>query len=188
MEISEKLDIFYQAAIDAANGQSAVMLDKYREQYEGNLAEYRRMKEEQQQTRGRIAQEGVRKEVNRVLSEELVRLKKEYHKIQDEKKTELFALVEQKLSEYRASEAYLGLLEGKVNEALKFANGAEMQIYIDPADAQVKETLEARCGCEILVSAYAFGGGMRAVIPSKHVLMDESFDSKLEAEREKFSF
>ena len=29
---------------------------------------------------------------------------------------------------------------------------------------------------------------MRAVIPAKHVLMDESFDSKLAAEREKFSF
>ncbi len=188
MEINEKLDIFYQAAIDAANGQSADILDQYRVQYEDSLAEYRKNKQEQQQTRERIAQEQVRKEVNRALSEELVLLKKEYHKTQEAKKVELFALVEQKLADYRGSEAYVELLKRKVSEALAFANGAELRVYIDPADAHLKQELEALCGCEILISAYAFGGGMRAVIPSKNVLMDESFDSKLSAERERFSF
>ncbi len=188
MEINEKLDIFYQAAIDAANGQSADILDQYRVQYEDSLAEYRKNKQEQQQTRERIAQEQVRKEVNRALSEELVLLKKEYHKTQEAKKVELFTLVEQKLADYRGSEAYVELLKRKVSEALAFANGAELRVYIDPADAHLKQELEALCGCEILISAYAFGGGMRAVIPSKNVLMDESFDSKLSAERERFSF
>lgn len=188
MEINEKLDIFYRAAIDAANEQSTAMLDQYRAGYEEKLATYRQEKQKEQQTRERIAQERVRKEVNRALSEETVLLKKEFHKAQEEKKEELFALVEQKLADYRSTEAYGTLLEQKTTQAIRFANGEELRIYIDPADAHLQQELEKECGCQILVSAYPFGGGIRAVIPAKNVLIDESFDSKLAAEREKFSF
>lgn len=188
MEINEKLDIFYRAAIDAANEQSVAMLDKYRTRYEANIAAYRQEKQKEQQTRERIAQERVRKKVNRALSEETVLLKKEYHKVQEAKKEELFALVEQKIADYRSTEAYGALLEQKIAKAIRFANGEELRVYIDPADAQLQQELEKKCGCTILVSAYPFGGGIRAVIPAKNVLIDESFDSKLAAEREQFSF
>ncbi len=188
MEINEKLDIFYRAAIDAANEQSAAMLDKYRARYEENLAEYQQGKQKEQQTRERIAQERVRKKVNRALSEEMVQLKKEYHEAQEEKKEELFALVEQKIADYRTTEAYVALLEQKIAQAVRFANGDELRVYIDPADAHIEQELEKKCGCRILVSAYPFGGGIRAVIPAKNVLIDESFDSKLATEREQFSF
>lgn len=188
MEINEKLDIFYRAAIGAANEQSTAMLEKYRARYEANLAEYRQEKQKEQQTRERIAQERVRKEVNRTLSEEMVQLKKEYHKAQEEKKAELFALVEQKIADYRTTEAYGALLEQKIAQAVNFANGEELRVYIDPADVRFEQELTEKCGCRILVSAYSFGGGMRAVIPTKNVLIDESFDSKLVAEREQFSF
>lgn len=188
MEINEKLDIFYQAAIEAANGQSAAMLDEYRIRYEEDLADYRKTKQEQQRSRERIAQERVRKEANRALSEEMVKLKKEYHRTQEEKKRELFILVEQKLAEYRRSKEYPEWLKRKVKAALELAKGAELRVYIDPEDANLKQELENASGNEILVSAYAFGGGIRAVIPSKHILLDESFDSKLAEEKERFSF
>lgn len=188
MEINEKLDIFYRAAIDAANEQSAAMLDKYRARYEKNLAEYQQEKQKEQQTRERIAQERVRKEVNRALSEEMLQLKKEYHKAQEERKEELFVLVEQKITDYRATDAYEVLLEQKIARAVQFANGEDMRVYIDPADARLEQELTEKCGCKISLSAYSFGGGIRAVIPAKNVLIDESFDSKLAAEREQFSF
>lgn len=188
MEISEKLDIFYRAAIGAANEQSRVMLDKYQTRYKEKLAEYQRAKQREQQTRERIAQERVRKEVNRTLSEEMTLLKKEYHKAQEIKKEELFALVEQRLIAYRATAAYEKLLEQKLLYALNFADGDELRIYIDPADIKLKRVLEEKCGCKLLVSAYPFGGGIRAAIPAKNVLIDESFDSKLAAERASFSF
>lgn len=188
MEINEKLDIFYRAAIDAANEQSSALLNKYRARYEKKLADYQQEKEKEKQTRERIAQEQVRKEVNRALSEELLELKKEYHKKQEEKKEELFALVEQKLIQYRKTEKYELLLKEKISRAISFANGEEMRVYIDPADEHLKQKLEEKCGCDISVSAYSFGGGIRAVIPTKNVLIDESFDSKLAAEKEQYSF
>lgn len=188
MEIKEKLDGFYRAAIGAANEQSAAILEKSRLNYEERIGEYRQAKEREQQTRERIAGERVRKEINRTLSEEMVLLKKEYHKVQEEKKEELFALAEEKLAAYRATEAYRELLAGQIREAVRFAGTDELRIYIDPADAQFKEELARGCSCEVLVSAYSFGGGMRAVIPSKNVLIDESFDGRLAEEKEKFSF
>lgn len=188
MEISEKLDIFYRAAIDAANEQSTAMLEKYRLGYEENLSEYRQEKQREQATRERIVQERVRKEVNRALSEELVSLKKQYHKAQEARKEALFALVEEKLAAYRGTEEYEELLERKITDALQLARGRKLRIYMDPADADLKERLEARCGCALLVSAYAFGGGIRAVIPERNMLIDESFDSRLAREREQFSF
>ena len=38
------------------------------------------------------------------------------------------------------------------------------------------------------ISEYSFDGGIRAVIPSKHILIDSSFKTKLEEARHEFKF
>lgn len=184
MEINEKLDIFYRSAIEAANGQSEVILQEYKTAYQDNLAEYERIKQAEQQTGERIAQEKVRKEINRAVSGEIVQLKKEFHRKQEEKKAELFALVEEKLAAYRKSDAYPAFLKRKVREALTLAAGMEVVVYLDPEDAPFAKELEAEGGCRVSVSESSFGGGIRAVIPAKNVLMDESFSRKLEEEKQ----
>ena len=136
----------------------------------------------------RIAQEQVRKEINRNTSEELLRLKKESHAKREERKEELFVLVEEKLAAFRKSDAYERLLQKKIARAREFAAGEKLTIYIDPEDGMLRGRLEQAAGCEVTISDQAFGGGIRAVIPKKHMLMDDSFDSRLTEEREKFSF
>lgn len=203
MEINEKLDIFYRAAIDAANEQSKSMLGDYKAVYEEALTEYRNQKEAAWKTRERIAQERVRKEVNRAVSEELLQIKKEYHDKQEVHKEELFTRVAEKLAEYRNSEEYIALILHKVKEAQAFAGKEAFTVYLDPKDAGLKDKVVAEVNghntdgqnadgqnavCQIEMSDTSFGGGIRVVIPGKHVLMDESFDSKLLEEKEKFSF
>lgn len=188
MEINEKLDIFYRSAIEAANGQSEMILQEYQTAYQDNLAEYERIRQAEQQTGERIAQERVRKEVNRAVSGEIVRLKKEYHGKREEKKEELFALVEEKLAAYRKSDAYPAYLKRKINEAAAFAEGKEVVVYLDPEDAGIAGFLAKETGCSVSISETSFGGGIRAIIPKKNVLMDESFSCKLTEEKEKFSF
>lgn len=198
MEINEKLDIFYRAAIDAANEQSESMLGSYKAVYEEALTEYRSQKEAAWKTRERIAQERVRKEVNRSISEELLQVKREYHDKQEVHKEELFARVVEKLAEYRSSKEYADLISRKVKEAQEFAGDEVFTVYLDPKDEGLKAVLEAQVNaknaagqkveCQIEVSDTSFGGGIRVVIPGKHVLMDESFDRKLMEEKEKFSF
>ena len=41
---------------------------------------------------------------------------------------------------------------------------------------------------EIKISEYSFNGGIRAVIPDKHILIDNSFQTKLEEARHAFKF
>lgn len=188
MEISEKLGTFSQAAIEAASEQSAAMLQEYEARHAASIAEYERQKQQEQQTRERIAQEQVRKEINRSTSEELLRLKKEHHARQEQRKQELFALVEEKLAAYRKSDVYESLLQKKIAKARELAAGEPFTVYIDPEDIAFKERLEQAEDCELTVSGNSFGGGIRAVIPAKHMLMDDSFDSRLAEERERFSF
>lgn len=188
MEINEKLDIFYRAAIAAADERSQTLLQEYKKTCGDGLLEYEKSRQEQRETAEHIAEEKVKRAINRKVSEEILRLKKEYHRRQEEKKSELFALVETKLADYRQGEAYERLLLRKIAQAATLAGGEEFAVYLDPADAPRRERLERESGCALLISETSLGGGIRAVIPSKNILMDESFLGKLEEEREKFSF
>ena len=57
-----------------------------------------------------------------------------------------------------------------------------MVVYINPSDADKKQGLEQETGVELTVSSIDFGGGVRAVIRSRNILVDESFVTKLEQE------
>lgn len=188
MEINEKLDIFFRAVIEAANGKSGEILEEQKNIYQESIASYEEKKKEQFAARVHIAQNQVEKEENRMVSEQILQLKKEYHDRQDARKEELFELVEKKLEEYRKTPAYKEFLVRKIEEAKRYANGENLRIYIDPEDAALRRELAAKAGCGIFVSREAFGGGVRAVIHAKNLLMDESFRVKLAEEKETFLF
>ena len=186
MEINEKLEIFSQAALDAAQEQSTAIQEEYRNAYEDALAAYEKEKQAGFQTRERIQEEKIRKEVNRATSAQLMQLKKDYHEMEQQRKAELFSLVEQNLSAYRQREAYRENLSNKIRKAKALAGGEEIEIYLDRTDAPLIAELQAETGCELIVSEESFGGGIRTVIPTKNILLDESFGSRFLEEREEF--
>lgn len=186
MEINEKLDTFFHAAIEAANEQSAQILGEQKAACDESLAEYERQKQKEQQTRLRIAEEKVRKNVNRTLSEQVLALKKEYHREKEREKEALFALVEEKLAAFRSTEGYQDYLVKKIMAAKDFAGGEDLTVYLDPFDGGWKESLEQKTGCTLTVSREEFSGGIRAVIRSKNVLIDDSFARKISEEKEGF--
>lgn len=188
MEINDKLDVFFHAAIEAANGKSEAIIEEQKQIYQENIAAYEKKKQEELSTRVRIAENQVEKEENRRVSEQILQMKKDYHSKQESRKEELFALVEQRLADYRTTPEYKSFLEKKMKEAKGYAEGTEMKVYIDPKDGTLQQELETKMGCKVLVSKEAFGGGIRAVMREKNLLMDESFDRKLLEEKEKFSF
>ena len=59
-----------------------------------------------------------------------------------------------------------------------------------PADTDEpkKQELEAATGASLTVSEYSFNGGIRAVIPGRKILIDNSFQAKLEKARREFTF
>ena len=96
--------------------------------------------------------------------------------------------VRNKLETFMGSSEYLGWLEEKIREALTIAGEDEVQIYLTPADANLLETLAARCGTPLCLSETPFMGGVRAVIPAKNILIDHTFKTLYENEKEEFNF
>ncbi len=187
MEINEKLDIFNRATIQAAEGQSREMLEEQERLYREMLTEYEKRKQEEQQTKTRDAMARVRREINRAVSGQMMEEKKNFHAKQEEQKAELFAMVEEHIRAFRGTEAYIRLLEEKIGTARDFAGGEELTVYLDPEDEPLRGRLERETACVLTPAEKPFGGGIRAVIPAKNMLLDESFSEKLERERELFS-
>ncbi len=188
MKISEKMDIFYQATIDAANEQAEKMLQEYKGSYEESLEEYEKKRQNAMEAGIRLAKERLRKTVNREASEEILKAKMTYHAKQEEKREELFALVQEKLNDYRKSDAYPAYLKEKVQKAVAFADGKAVIVSLDKDDEKYLDMLKNEFHCEWKISDTSLGGGIKAVIPEKNVLVDESLDAKFATEKEHFSF
>lgn len=188
MEIKEKLDTFFEAAIETAEKQGDAILEDYKKIYQENLETYEKQKQMEQENIRHLEEARIRHDVNRQVSEQILILKKEYHQEAEQKKEQLFSMVEKKLAEYQKTPEYQDYLVRKINEAKQFAKDETVTIYLNQTDEANKDVLEKKTGCELTISTIDFMGGIRAVIRSKNVLIDESFSSKLAQEREAFSF
>ena len=97
-------------------------------------------------------------------------------------KEKLIAQAKILLEEYQNTSEYQEYLIAKIKMAKKVAEQEAVLIYINPSDADKKEELEKKTGVDLTVSNIDFGGGIRAVIRSRNILIDESFVTKLEQE------
>ena len=58
----------------------------------------------------------------------------------------------------------------------------------DPADSSKLPSLSAAVNTTLTLSQYSFMGGTRAVVENRHILIDNSFATKLEEEKAAFTF
>ena len=84
--------------------------------------------------------------------------------------------------------AYVKLLEKQIKDILKIAGGEHVTIYIDPNDQFLLQDLAVATNTAISVSEYSFMGGTRAVLEERHMLIDNSFETKLTEAKEQFTF
>lgn len=188
MELTEKLNTFYASAIEVANKQSSDSMGEFTASMEKLQEEYRKNKKKEMESRYHIEEGKLKRDANRRVSEAITDQKRRLNLHQQEKKEALFGLVESMLKEFLKTEAYDRYLISKIRMAKEFARQEEVRIYLDPADAGKKTYLEQETGCALSISEIHFGGGIRAVVRSKNVLIDESFQTKLNQEREGYTF
>lgn len=188
MENREKLNIFYKSAIEVANQQSAQILREHTATMERLFEEYKKNKQKEIETRYQIEVEKLKREQNRRLSEAQTEQKRQLSLHQQAKKEALFAVVEKKLLEFCRSAEYDHYLEVKIMQARCFAGESEAEIYLSRQDADKKQPLEERTGCSLCVDEADFGGGIRAVIRGRNVLIDESFETKLKQAQDAYTF
>lgn len=188
MTNEEKLKHFYEVTVQAANEKNKKALQEYQEGLEKNFLVHKEEEQHKQELQLKLARVNIKKEKNMEFAAKQMEIRKTFGEKQDEIKDKLFQSATEKLEEYKKTSDYLSLLTSYIKQAKAFAKGKEIEIYIDPMDADKKTELEQNTNTEIIISEYSFQGGIRAVIRSKNILIDRSFETKMKEIRNEFSF
>lgn len=188
MTTEEKLNHFEESALEQAKTESLAMIDEYRSSLDRVFEEHRLTKERQADLQLKTETVSLTRAKNKALSKQQIELKRQVKKKQSELKDKLFVEVKTKLEEYMDTPAYHELLTRQIQEILKYANGERVTIYIDPADVSKRAGLMAETGAPLCVSRESFMGGTRAILADRHILIDNSFATKLKEEKAEFTF
>ena len=186
MTIEEKLELFKDSAIAEASHQSSVMLAEYRQTLEKMFDTRQTAAQQTAQEHIITETDRIRREHNRALSMEQNKIKRDIGEKHHQVKEQILADVENMLRDYTQTEEYMQTLTRRILEIKKFARGQEVTIYVDPADADKIPALEDASGMKLTKSTMPFIGGVRAVIPSKNILIDHSYATKLAEEKNNF--
>lgn len=187
MTLEEKLELFEDCAIAQASHQSSVMLAEYRQTLE-KIYETK-ISQAQQEAQNYIITETdrIRREHNRALSMEQNKIKRDIGEKHYQVKEKIFADVTRRLASYRQTPDYIRDLTTHINHIKQAVKDHRADIFLSPGDAPLIPGLSQSCNVEIYVSDTDFGGGVRAVVPEKNILIDYSYDSLLQEEKNNFT-
>lgn len=188
MTTEEKMQYFLDETMMNARKQAYAMVDEYHAAADKMLEEYKEDKKQEAELQIDAEKENMKRIINKEVSAEQILIRKELSDKQEELEQKLFDEVEQLLNEYIKTKAYKELLISQIKAAKEFAGDEEMIIYFDPKDAGEKDAMEQATGCRLTVSEYSFIGGTRAITNSGKILIDNSFETMLREERDKFVF
>ena len=170
MTTEEKLQHFLDTCMEDARVRSGRMLDEYMTALEKTFEEHKADTRRREKLQLSQETEKIEREINKQLAVGQIDIRRTLGRKQEELKDKLF-------------------VERQVKQAVEFAGNDQMIIYLDPVDEDKCNRLALHNGnAELRISEYSFTGGTRAVIPARHILIDNSFQTKLEEAREKFHF
>lgn len=188
MTTEEKLKHFEEAAVERAKTKSSAAIAEHQAALEKLEAEHKAEKDRQAALQIKTESESLNRSMNIALSKEQLQIRRRISQKNEELKEKLFIEIKALLEEYMATTAYPQLLEKQIREILKIADGEPVTIYIDPNDQALLMNLNAVSNTAISLSEYPFMGGTRAVLEKRHMLIDNSFQTRLEEAREAFTF
>lgn len=188
MTTEEKLEHFQNFCMEDARIRSAKMLDEYMDALERTYAEHETDAKRQADMQLQSETDKIEREINRKLSIEQINLKRVLGQKTDELKEKLFVELRDMIANYLESPEYEKLLDRQIAKAKEFAGDDEFIIYMDPVDENKVRRLALQHNVDIRLSQYSFFGGSRTVIPSKNILIDNSFETKMEEEKHNFKF
>lgn len=188
MTIEEKLKHFENVCSGDAQQKYDAMISEYTASLEKLLTEHKEQASHQADLRVQAESEKIKRDMNRQLSVEQIRIKRVYSQKQEELKCKIFNELRDRLAQFMESSSYVKLLEVQIEKAMEFAGKAEVYVLLDPGDGGKQNLLGLRTGCEIRISDTSFMGGTKAVIASKNVLIDNSFETMLREAEESFQF
>lgn len=188
MTTEEKLQHFYEVSMDTAREEATKVLDEYKAALETEMERHKQEKQAASESQFKIDSDNAAREINKALSAEHLHIKRKLSKKQQKLKESIFAEVEDMLGTFSKKPEYIDWLEDKVKQSLEIAENDSVQIYLTKKDSEKAEELAKRTGITPLISETDFLGGIRAVIPEKNILIDNTFLTAFESEKERFNF
>ena len=188
MTTEEKLQHFYEVSMDTAREEATTILDKYKATLEAEMECHKKEKQAASENQFKIESDNAAREINKALSAEHLHIKKKLSKKQQQLKECVFDEVENLLKDFSKTPAYLDWLEDKIKHSLEIAENDSIQFYLTARDSNKADELAKRTGITPLISETDFLGGIRAVIPEKNILIDNTFLTAFENEKERFNF
>lgn len=188
MTTEEKLQHFYEVSVENAKEEAEGAVTEYEQVLEASLEEHRQAKRRQAEMELKAEADNAKRQVNKALSAEQLRIKRRLSKKQDQLKDKLFSKVAEKLNAFRETPDYEAYLLKKIEEAKAFAGEDELVLTLGRGDESLAGRLKEKGGHELEIAEEDFGGGLKAVVPTKNILIDNSFSSLLEGEKEAFTF
>lgn len=188
MTLEEKLDNFYENSMETARNAAEHIITEHQTALDKIFNEHKETLDRQAAEELKAEKEKVHREINKQLSTASLHTKRSLSKKSSELKEKLMAEVLEKLRAFKQTPEYPLYLKRKITEALAFAGSDDIVLYLDPSDAPLRESLEQSANVRLSLSDETFEGGIRALIPEKHILIDNSFLTMLLEEQEAFSF
>ncbi len=176
------------SAMEDAYKQQKETLDEYQTALDKIFEEHKRLTLKKAEMELKYESERIRMESNKNFAKEHLHIRRKLMRRVNELTDQIFEEVNTLLSDYKKTNNYMDLLKKQISNAVAFAGKAEMIVYLDPEDANKKTMLEEATQAVLTISETPFGGGTRALIPSRNILIDNSFETKLNDARMNFHF
>ena len=188
MTIDEKLQHFYEISVEEAKEDAAKAIQEHKEHLAQMLEEHKSSRIQSAEAEVKAEAGHVRREVNKALSAEQLTLKRDWSQKQEELKTDLFAKVRKKLELFMSTPEYTEYLCRQVKKVKEFAGEDQVEISLSREDKDLAGKVSRETGVPLTVSEESFLGGIRAAIPHKNILIDNSFQEGLNTLRREFKF
>ena len=188
MTTEEKLKHFQEICMTDTREKSAKILDDYAKTLDKAYEEHTEDARKRAKMQEEAETEKLGRERNKKLSIGQLDLRREVSHRQEELKDKLFVELKDKLANFMETQEYQRLLDHQVKAVKEFAGDEELIVYMDPSDVDKVQRIALHHNASIKISEYSFNGGTRAVLPGKHILIDNSFQTKLDEARHEFKF
>lgn len=188
MTLEEKIAHLQTTSMEQARAEGNAIIDSHREALEKVLEDHKAEALRQSETRIKAETTNARLSLNQAAAKSQLEIKRRQGKVQQELKDKIFEEVMGLVNDYMKTEAYGDFLVRCIRQAVHFAGQDPVTIYLTPSDESKRSDLEDAAGVHLTISAEDFIGGVRAVIRSRNILIDNSFRTQLRNEYDKFIF
>ncbi len=188
MTTDEKLKHFEEISMVEARLQREKIVEDYKKNLKTVFESHKTETQKKANLQIKVETDAVQKEINKIVSKEQIDIRRQIQKKQHDLRRSLFEEVADLIKEYCKTDEYKQLLIKQINDAKDFAKDLKITIYIDPIDADKLEELQKATDTSLVISEYSFMGGTRAVILSNHILIDNSFETKLSEAKSNYRF